>query len=149
MKKSIKSHKTSDKSPSKKILSSSLFGACVGFLCMLTLLMIFSAICLIIPNPHPLILPLCLFSIYASSFFSGFSAVKRNGGRDALLCGGLNGVIYMVVFWLVFAIIKAILGEHGATTLSFILKLLIIPIALIGAFSGLKGTTAKRPKRKY
>lgn len=148
MKKSVKAHKISDKGQGRKLLSSSLFGICIGFICMLALLIIFSAICLAIPNPHPLIFPLCLFSIYSSAFFSGFSAVKRNGGRDALLCGSLTGVAYMMIFWLVFATTKFMLKEEGAATLSFILKLLLIPTALAGAFSGLKGNTPVKPKRK-
>ena len=148
MKRNVKAHKTNEINQGKKILSNALFGVCIGFLCMLALLVIFSAICLALPNPHPLIIPLCAFSIYASSFASGFSGVKRNRGRDALICGGLTGIAYMLILWLVFAIIKFSTGEQGETALSFILKLLTIPTAILGAFSGLKGNTPSKPKRK-
>lgn len=148
MKKSARYHSTSDKSKGKELLFSTVFGTCTGLICMLGFLMIFSAICMMLPNPHPLISALCFFSIYASSFFSGFAAVKRNGGKDALICGALCGVAYILILWLLFAIIQAVFGEKNDNTTSLIIKLCILPATLLGAFSGLKGKQAKRPKRK-
>ena len=148
MKKAARYHGTSDKSKGKQMLISTVFGVCIGIVCMLGFLMIFSAICMMMPNPHPLIAPLCLFSVYASAFFSGFAGVKRNGGKEALICGALCGVAYMLILWLSFAIIQGLFGERSTNTASLIIKLCIPPAALLGSFSGLKGKTTRKTKRK-
>ena len=146
MKKAARYHGTSDKGKGKQILISTIFGICVGIACMLGFLMIFSAICMMIPNPHPFIAPLCLFSVYASAFFSGFAGVKRNGGKEALICGALCGAAYMIILWLSFAIIQGLFGERSTNTASLIIKLCILPSAILGAFSGLKTRNNNRRK---
>lgn len=149
MKKATRSH--GDKSKGKQILFSSLFGMGVGILCMIALIIAFSAVCMMLPDPHPFILPLCFFLLYASAFAAGFAGVKRNKGSDALLCGSLCGVMLMAILWLAFTLLDIPLGTDSVGALSFIPKLIMIPFSLAGAFLGLKGSEggSKKARRKH
>lgn len=146
MKKASKAHTVSK---SKQLIMNTLFGAGVGMVSMLGCLALFSVICAAIPDPHPLVTPLCFFAIYASAFFAGLAAVKRNGGRDALIYGSLCGVVYMLIIWLAFAALGKAFGVESKQTSAFIWKLCMLPAAVVGGFSGLKGNRPKKAKRKF
>lgn len=138
--------KNSEKIKGKKLLLSSVFGALMGMGVLLLMLLIFSGICIFIDNPHKLILPLCFFAIYSSAFFTGLFSLVRNGSSDALLCGALGGTIFMISVWAIISLICYMLPPDNSSALSFIWKPVIIPVSIIGAFTGLssKGTKTKR-----
>lgn len=136
-----------------RIISSSLFGVAIGLGLLCSLLCIFSAVCLTFTNPHPFILPLCLFSVYSSSFFAGLAAIKHCDGRDALLCGTLTGIILTVLLWGIFSLFGMIYGaDTGSnTSIGYIWKFLIAPISPIGACLGVRRTkkVSREHRRKY
>ena len=145
MKKTSASHKA--KKP--RLLYATLWGNIAGLISMIAMLALFSALCTLMPSPHALITPLCFFSIFTSAFLTGLFGVKRNGGRDALICGGICGVAYMLLLWLIFALIGVISGDSGQSTASFIWKLCVPPCSLAGGFFGLKNGNVKSRKRKF
>lgn len=128
------------------ILLSSAFGLCGAILILLTLLAIFSLVGLAADNPHSLLLPFSLFSIYAAAFFGGFIAIKKNKGRDALPCGVLCGVVVAISYSLIFGIIGIIL-DIESTSISWLYRPLMIPVSTLGSIVGI-AETRKRPKRK-
>jgi putative membrane protein (TIGR04086 family) len=133
----------------KKIMISSLFGMLAGISSLFAMLLIFSAICMMLRDPHPLILPLCFFSIYASAFLSGFFAVKRNGGKEALWCGILCGAMFITLLWIASFIIDMFVGASQPQATGIVCKLLCLPATVVGAFGGLAKNSKKgRPKHR-
>lgn len=126
-----------------------ILGTALGILIFLAMLTLFSCILLATDNPHNYPFPLSLFSIYASAFFGGFIAVKRNGGRDALLCGALTGIAFTLVLCLIFLIIGAILKVDGSAS-SWLFRSFSVIGAVIGGLVAIKfkGAPKKRRKRK-
>ncbi len=150
MKKSKKSdfgHK-SEHSGAKGMLFSALFGNCISFASFIAFILILSGICLCVDNPHTIVLPLCLVSLYASAFVGGFAAIKKNRGADALLCSGLSGAMLTAELWMVFAILKKAFGITQMLSMSTVFKLIIIPMTVIGGLVSLSGSN-KKPKRKF
>ena len=128
------------------ILLSCAFGLCGAILILLALLAIFSLVGLASDDPHSLLLPISFFSIYTASFFGGFIAIKKNKGRDALLCGALCGILIALSYSLIFGIIGIILDIDG-TSASWLYRPLMIPASLIGSIVGI-GNAHKKPNRK-
>lgn len=136
-------------STAKKILISSLWGSGLGVLSLFVMLSVLSAICMLLPSPHSLVLPLCFFGIYGSSFLAGLFATKLNGSSDALLCGLICGAFFVVFIWIIFFSVNLLSGEEE--TANFIWKLLSIPMTLLGSFAGLsrKSKNARKRARKF
>ena len=109
------------------------------------MLMIFAGVCLSLDNAHTALTPFALFSLYTSAFFGGFVAVKKNKGRDALLCSSLCGVFTTIMFCLVFWIVGLIF-DIKSDMLSWVFRALCIISSIIGGFIG-RGSP-KKPKRK-
>ena len=99
-------------------------------------------------NPHPLIFPLSIFAIYSSAFFAGLFAVKRNGSSNALVCGGLCGALFLLAIWCLTALIGAILKSPETTSYPFVLKLIVLPLSVLGSFAGIS-TGGKKKKRNF
>ena len=144
MRKSVKSHGNSSRL--KQVGANSFFGAIIGALCLIILLAIFSALCTSLPDPHPLVAPLSIFSMLSSAFFCGFSAVKRNKSSDALLCGALSGAILLSLLMLCFGFVG---GEDSSPTATLICRLLFVPLSLVGGFCGLGRKKKQGRKRKF
>lgn len=143
------SHTQQKASMGKQLLVSSAFGTLTGICVFALLLAAFSALCVLFPNPHPFVTPLCFLSVYGAAFFGGFTAVKRNGSRDALLCGGLCGVMLMALFWLAFTMIGYIFAIPNDGSASLICKLIILPVTVIGSFLGASShSTSPKHRRK-
>ena len=134
----------------KRVITSSIFGALMGLACFFVMLLLFCAICMALQNPHPLVLPLCFFSVYSSAFLAGLSSVKRNEGKNALWCGLLCGALFCVILWIFISSVNMFSGNSLAQTSTFIWKLLILPSTLLGSFAGLsaKGKKSKKKRRK-
>ena len=135
----------------KRVITSSLWGAIFGTALLFIMMMLFSAICLLAKDPHPLVLPLCFMSVFSSAFLAGIFALKRNGGSDALLCGLLCGALLIIMLSLLFFITNLLMGASLSEAPSIIWKLLMIPSTILGAFCGLprKSKTQRKKGRKF
>lgn len=147
-KKKARSPRRSEASSLKKIITSSVFGSVISGVIMLSMLIILSAVCLLLPSPHSLISPLSFFIMYSSAFLGGFTAVKKNNRADALLCSGLCGVIFMIAIWLVFSLVGMMLGVSDSSPYTFLWRLLIIPLSCVGGFIGMSGASDAEKKRR-
>lgn len=132
----------------KRLALSTVFGALFGTGALFLILLVFSAICILISNPHPLIFPLSLFAIYASAFFAGLFTVKKNGSSNALVCGALCGVLFLAIVWILTILIGFISQSDNTTSTPFILKLIIIPLSVLGSFAG-TSSGIKKKKRNF
>ena len=128
-------------------LVASAFGAGMAFALLLALLATFSIIGLAAENPHSLLSPISFFSIYASAFLGGFIAIKKNKGRDTLLCGALCGVLtmlaYSVALW-----VAGIILDAESTPISWLYRAIIIVCAILGSIIGVNKTHKKSIRRK-
>ena len=147
MKKRAPQKKNTSKSGS---LISSAFGLCGAVIILLIILVIFSFVGLAISEPHTLLSPVAQSALYLSAFFGGFIAIKKNKGRDALLCGLVCGcfitVLYLIVFW-----ISGLILDADSEPLSWLFRILIIPSSILGSFLGTikdKKIPTKRKRKK-
>ena len=136
--------KSNDAQRGKQIVFSSLFGSLIGLIIFICLVLSFSAVCLFFDNPHIFILPLSFFSLYASAFFAGFAAVKKNGSCDALFCGSISGAILAFAYIIIFAIIAFFIPESSSSPISFLWRALVIPASVFGGYIASATHTKKR-----
>ena len=130
----------------KMLLMNSGLGALIGFIITILSVLLISALCLLSDNPHVLVTPMCMFSIYSSAFFAGLIAQKKTKG-SVLLCGALCGVILALVL-IVFSALLRIGIDTGNEYFSPILKILVIPASLIGALIGAYSPKKSKNRRK-
>ncbi len=126
------------------IVGACVFGALVGLIFALALLLIFSAVALGSSNPDALISPLSLTACGVSFFAAGLAASKKRSAP--LPCGALSGAMLCAVLWL----ISLLLGDAASPTYSLpqslLIRLALIFVAVVGA---LIGTNSKgRRKRR-
>ncbi len=136
-------------SKGKALLFSSMIGVVTGIISFVLLLFAFGSICMLINNPHKILLPLGLAAVYLSSVLAGCIAVKRNKDTDILLCSALCGVIYTLFLWLCLSVVRIIFNlDASFSFISFILNLSVIAASVAGGFlSGL--IRPGKPKRKF
>lgn len=116
-----------------------------GLICFLLLILIFSGLCLAVENPHSLTFALSLAAIYLASLASGFVSIRKNHKRDALLCGALTGLTFMLALCALLLLIPT--GAESAPSNAFILRLLVLPISIAGSFLGRVQKKVKRHKK--
>jgi putative membrane protein (TIGR04086 family) len=109
-------------------------GTGVGLICFLLLILIFSGLCLALENPHSLTFALSLAAIYLSALASGFVSIRKNHKRDALLCGALTGLTFMLALCALLLLIPT--STESAPSSSFVLRLLVLPFSVLGSFLG-------------
>lgn len=136
--------KNQDKSRLLTVAASLAVGVGAGGVGFFLLLLIFSAFCLLLKDPHSLALSLSLGAIYLSAFIAGFASVRRNGRRDALLLGSLSGLLLLLLLSALLLLVGNSEAD-GEIKHALLLRLLVIPIAIGGAFLG---ATRRKPKRK-
>ena len=129
------------------ILISSALGLCGAFIALLALLTIFSLIGLATSNPHSLISPASLATLYLSAFLGGFIAIKKNKGHDPLLCGLICGVIITACYLGVFFILGFVLRSDSAP-ISWLYRALLIPSSVLGSLLGASKKRSISKKRK-
>ncbi len=124
-------------SPSaKKIFLSSFFGAILGLVFMLALILLFSAVALSFDYPHGFLTPLSLFVLGGGAFFGGLFATRKNGGA-ALLCGALSGVFMLLLLKVILTVLPLARSDVQLQFTQKLISLGAIPLSLLGAFSGL------------
>ena len=121
-------------------------GAGVGLLCFSLLILIFSVLCLVLDDPHALSFALSITAIYLAALTSGFASVKRNHKEDALLCGIATGILFMLILSALLLFIPATEAET-APSHAIILRLLVIPLSILGSFLGTMQKKVKRHKK--
>jgi len=131
----------------KKLVISAIFGSALGILVFLLMLILFAAMAMLISSPHKFLIPFGFFSVYSSAFFAGLFALKRNGSSNALICGGLCGVFFLLVLWGMLTLVSCALPSDSAS-MPFVLKLLTVPASVIGAFAGMT-RGGKKTKKKF
>lgn len=138
--------KNQDRSRPVALAVSLAVGTCVGLTCFCLLLLTLSALCLLLNDPHAPALSLSLGAAYISALVAGFAAVRKNGRRDALLLGALSGVMLLLLLSAL-ALPFGNSEADGAIKHAIILRLLVIPVAIGGAFFGSTKRKQKRKKR--
>jgi putative membrane protein (TIGR04086 family) len=121
-------------------------GTGLGLLCFSALILIFSGLCLALDDPHSLTFALSLAAIYLSALVSGFASVKRNHKEDALLCGIATGVLFMLILSALLLFIPTT-ETDSAPSNAILLRLLVIPLSLVGSFLGTAQRKMKRHKK--
>ena len=133
----------------RKLILSSISGAAIGIPIFLFILLLFAAVSTVLDSPHIFLLPFCFFSVYSSAFLAGLFSIKLNSSSNALICGSLCGVSFMLMLWGMLTLVGYALPSNDAAPLSFVLKLLIIPLSILGSFAGMAQKNGKKKKRKF
>ncbi len=140
---SKKSHISHSRSPQRSgILGASLFGALVGFIFSVALLIAFSFVCLASKNPDSLISPLALIASSISFFAAGLAASKKRSAP--LPCGALTGAFMCAVFWVVSRILGTNTDSGNSFAAALILRLVLIFICIVGALIGANSGRRRR-----
>ena len=141
MKNTSSSHKSKQKfrSPQKSSRLGGLpvgvaVGVGIGLICFSLLILIFAAFCLALEDPHSLTLALSLAAIYLSALAAGFASVRKNHRENALLCGALTGLTFMLALCALLLLIPT--GSESAPSSAFVLRLLVLPFSVLGSFLG-------------
>lgn len=142
-------HKTHSPQKQSRIATLSIsiaLGTGVGLLCFSLLIFIFSALCLALDDPHSLTLALSLAAIYLSALAAGFASVRRNHREDALLCGAITGALLTLLLCLLLLLVPVGNDEAGIDN-AIILRLLVVPLSVVGSFVGSMQKKLKRHKK--
>lgn len=129
-----------------KIALSSLFGAAVSIGLMLLGLLVSSAICLLLKDPHGILRTVCLVNMYIFAFCAGFIASRRNGRSDALLCGVISGASFIFALWILSLVMGVLVIPTHRSPLSLLFKLISVIVSIVGAYVGI---SAKHTKVKH
>ena len=128
------------------ILISIVFGLCASIIIFIAMLTIFSIIGAATEKPHSLLTPISFFCIYTASFFGGFVSIKKNKGRDSLLCGALCGIVISLTYSLIFGLI-GIICDIDSAPISWLYRILMAVASIVGALLGIS-KSKKMPKKK-
>ena len=127
------------------LLKNGGLGLCIGLLCVAILLPCGAALCYAMPNPHALLSAVAMGILYASSLVGGWSS-RQLHGTAPLSCGLISGG-GMLLLW---GLISCFLPKDGKETSlrSLLLRMLILPLAFLGAYLCHKKATARRRTRR-
>ena len=120
-------------------------GVGFGLICFSLLILIFAAFCLALEDAHSLTLALSLAAIYLSALAAGFASVKKNHRENALLCGALTGLTFMLALCALLLLIPT--GAESAPSNAFVLRILVLPLSIAGSFLGRAQKKVKRHKK--
>ncbi len=139
MKTKSKKRKRSAPRVQSGVVAASLYGAAVGGVCSVVLLLVFSVICAFSKNPDALLSPLSLVASGVSFFLAGLAASKKKSAP--LPCGALSGAVLLAAFYLISLFLQNTTAEPVSLTVSLLLRLACIFICIVGS---LIGTNRKR-----
>ena len=142
-----KAHERKNASSRGGILFCVALGSLSTIIILFVLLALFSCVTVNMKNPHAYLTALSFFAVYASAFFGGFIATKKNSGRDALTCGSLTGVASAIILCLLFLAIGAIFKTQSSP-LSWLFRALTVVFSLIGALLATKKKSTPKNIRK-
>ena len=142
-----KAHERKSASSRGGILFCVALGSLSTIIILFVLLALFSCVTVNMKNPHAYLTALSFFAVYASAFFGGFIATKKNSGRDALTCGSLTGVASAIILCLLFLAIGAIFKTQSSP-LSWLFRALTVVFSLIGALLATKKKSTPKNIRK-
>lgn len=129
------------------LLQNALFGSFVGLLCALILLLAGAAIAIKSDDPDAVISPISLFALYASAFFGGFLALRKNRS-SALLCGSLCGVFLLIFFLVLSFFLRGYTDSHFSSAIAWLLRIAMLPVSAAGGFLGMS-QKRKKSKRRH
>jgi putative membrane protein (TIGR04086 family) len=146
--KSYKSSKPKNESAGiTQLIKAVAYGAGAGLLCFLCLLLVFSAISMKAGNPHALMTPLSLTSLYVSSFVCGIVCARKNAKKSLLLSALISGTCFTALLCAIFLLSGSLLPSGENIKGAFIFRLLMIPCSLLGAFSTARRGSQRKRKR--
>lgn len=131
----------------KGIIPCSLAGCGIAFALAILLAFIMAAVIYRTADPARYVAPAAFSALYISAFIGGVSASSLNRG-SALLCGGLCGIMLLVLAFL----LSLFIGSEAAAEYSLIegilLRSAVIVCSVFGAFIGTTKKISKNKKRK-
>lgn len=98
-------------------------------------------------DPDSIVGMLGIAVVSVTAFVSGIIAVKINGGSGALVCGVTNGVLYMVLLFLLSLFFDESFSSGYPFMLSLVMRCAVVFISVLGAFAGAHRTPRKRKRR--
>lgn len=142
-----KAHQKEGEKGLASLLQSSLFGSLIGLVTAFVLLLGGTAIAMRASDPDAMISPLSLFALYASAFFGGFFALRKNRS-SALVCGSLSGAFLLLFFLVLSFFLRANSETHFPSLVAWLLRIAMLPISAAGGFLGMS-QKAKRHKKRH
>lgn len=127
------------------IIAASSFGACIGIIATVILLLLCTFICLPSEAPERIITPLAVISALTVYFLTGFCSAKKNSA--VIPCGILSGAAVTVIFFLLSLFLKKELSANLTLSVSLLIRLSFIAVSVIGALLGANTRTKKRKRR--
>ena len=125
----------------KHLGKSLLFTVLSGFV----ILLILSLIAYFYKDPNTLILPLALAGAAITAFLGGIWAVRIHG-RSALICGLLNGCLFMGTMMLL-SLFFTDRGAGYSTGVACLLHAGVPLFSVLGAYSGLRRSPKKKSRK--
>ncbi len=144
---SKKRHSVKSRAVAKSgFVGAAVFGALVGFIFALTLLLVFCIICLNAQNPDTLISPLALSAGGVSFFAAGFAASKKRSAP--LKCGALSGALLCALFFVISRLLGGAPSCGYSLGVGLLIRLAMICLCIFGATVGNNSKGARRKKRR-
>lgn len=113
----------------------------------LLLLLIFTAVLLSAKDPDRYRPIAGTAALYLTAAFGGMLASRFYGRRAPVLCGFFEGLCLLLLFTVLALCLKE--SDGGNRALSFLLRLLVIPASLLGAWLEAKRAERRgRPRRR-
>ncbi len=135
---------TSEKSISF-LLKNSLLGCGIALLSAAALLFVSSAICYMSKDPHSLVFPLGLLTLYLSALIGGIAAVRLNKS-DAFICGSVCGGLLALFFLFLTVFFPDADSSKFPLPVVLVLRILTVFFCILGAWLGMKRKI--RPRRR-
>ena len=139
-----KRRSTEDGTSFSHLLQNAALGCGIALLCAILMLLLGALLCLRSDDPQSLVLPWGIGTLYASALLGGIVTVRRNGG-NALLCGALCGLAFLIFFWIVSIFFQE--RDSFSLPLSLLLRALVAFFAILGALLGRKRSSRLHRKR--
>ncbi len=113
------------------VLGASLFGAGVGTVCAVALLLVFSVICMFTSDPDKLLTVFGLVINAIAFFAAGFAATKKKSA--AIPVGAVSGAILASLMWIVSLFFGESFRSDLALPVEILIRLSFIIVSILGA----------------
>ena len=129
-------------------LRASLIALPLSLLVGVLLLALGTALLLSTKDPNRYYSSLALPILYLTAFLGGVIATRLSHRRAAFLCGLLEGLSLCLFFALAALFMPNSLATEGTGYIKFLLRLPVIPSAMVGAFLAAKQATPRRRRHR-